>query len=745
MIGSSLFRRNAAALAACVVLAACDGASLPNIASNVSLPNFGALLNLASISKASVGDELLVADALTGERCRIRKTSNGGDLDVENFVVLCAGWTQPAGWLRRFDADPDIELSRLLDDPALVLWQPGSAQCETTSISVDGVNGDPIALRECTTTDGWPMFAWAARGAIDARIGAYVGYGLPQLATLVEPLLGGTSELVQGGSSSALVERARAQASAGGTVVSLDDIMNFRQLVRLGLAHNQSGEFADAARAYERALAIKAKGQGGSDVFAAPLEAAWGLNLASDGRELEATAAFANAAEDIDKIAWSDAYPTYQGYLAAQKRRLGELDEAADLAREATNRRAALFGGDSAPVAASRLLEAGIARDRAQIVEARNLMALALGGFERAREPVGQSFVKAAQAELELAAGNPAAARDHASDARNLMFELFGEGRNLAEAALTLGAAEAALGNQDAALDAFREAFRAADKARFEQSYLTPEDLEPYLDLLFAAAAADPADAGALFTEALSVSQVPRRTTIERSLRRMSARLSADNPQLRDLVEKYETKQQLLSDTRNALTRLRLGVEDAAQGSSEAELEARIADLKNQLVEDEAWLQRQHPRYGNLVAPGVIDAAAAASLLQPGEAFVRILSGANATYTLVVHPDGRIDGNRSTMGRDHIAQAVAELRQALTFATGLNDFDTNLATRLYASLFGNLLDDGVDHLLVTADGALLSLPFEVLPTQPGLQGDYANAAWLGRDMAVSYVFSLSRA
>lgn len=695
----------------------------------------------AAISPVKVGDELLVGNAVTGERCRLRKLVDGDSAPFEDFVALCDGWNLPAGRLRRFPAAANERLEPFLTDPALVLWAPGEAQCE----AVEQPSGSSIIVRRCTSSDGWPMLAWAAPGRIATQNATYVGFGLPHLATLVEPVLTGAAvDTAAAGTRSPLVTLARLQAAAGGKPVTLAEIMDFRTVVELARRYDHAGEFTEAVRAYERALDLQRAGQGRNTPYAAPLEAALGLNLADAGRPEEARLAFVQAEKLAAATPWNDAYATYLSYRAGYVRRYESLDAALVLAREATERRRALFGPDSSAVAWAMLVEAGARMDQGDLASARAQLREAQTIFEGQQDFVALGFLHARRAEIERRDARLDAARSHAIEAVRLSRELFGQGPNLVATTLDLGRIELATGRVDAALAAFRDGIAAARASRGSAAPLRVEQLDPYLEALLLAAARQPAGRDALYAEAFEAAQLVRRPTVERAVRQMAARLASDDPALRTVARELQTAIEEREAAQLTLGRLRLGDTQLAQGAPEAELRARVAAAEQAVTRAEAQLQRGFPSYGALIVPNVVSARELSRALRPGEVVLQVLMTEAASYAFALGADGTLTGHRGALGRASAEERVRALRRSLTFADGLQPFDPAAAHALYADLLGPL-GAGVaqaDHLLFVPDGPLLSLPIEVLVTAPAAGGDYRGIPFLGRDVAVSTVPSL---
>jgi CHAT domain-containing protein len=96
-----------------------------------------------------------------------------------------------------------------------------------------------------------------------------------------------------------------------------------------------------------------------------------------------------------------------------------------------------------------------------------------------------------------------------------------------------------------------------------------------------------------------------------------------------------------------------------------------------------------------------------------------------------------------------LEQKVKTLRATLDLSDGApRAFDLAAAHELYQALLAPLADKlaGVTHLLVVPAGPLLSLPLGLLvtkPSAPAPDGNYRDAAWLARDVAISVLPSVA--
>ena len=368
-------------------------------------------------------------------------------------------------------------------------------------------------------------------------------------------------------------------------------------------------------------------------------------------------------------------------------------------------------------------------------------MARAQAIFESRGDATSLAFTLAARTRLERMDGRLSVARDQGELAVAQMEELFGDGRNLAEVAIELGAIEAELGDTSAALRWFDRGLTAAERGRLERSYLRPDQLEPLLATLFAEAGRG--NTGAAFERAARAMQLPRGATFEKALRRMTARLAADDPDLRLVVRQLEDAQEREREARIARGRLRLEDPTAAAGRTEEDLSAQIEAAKAEISRLETRLQAQHPRYGALIVPKLTDLRRLSELLRPDEAVLRITTTRLASYALLIRSGAQPDGHRAPIGQDEMVRRVKHLREALTFTNGLRRFDVAAAATLGRDLLGPLNLADIGHLIVVVDGPLTSLPLEVLPLRSGPSADYDRVPWLGRDIALSYLPSLA--
>lgn len=694
----------------------------------------GALLGEAGRGRLAIGDELLVAGTETGETCRAIKVAEAGLLvRLEDIELRCGSFEEPAGRLRRFPIRDGEDLSPLLEQRELALWDAPASACGPLERRSVGAEVE-VLVRRCTDGDGWPMLTLAARGAGDGR--AIAGAVLPQLVPVVERLLVPGAEpatLRRGGRLGPLAELARA-TDAEGRPLRVEQITDHRRLTALARAFDHAGRFAEAVRAHERALALQRAAQGPDAPATATTLAALGLNLALDGRTADARTAFARAERLVERSPGQDRRARYLLYRSAFERREGDLATARAMAEEAVRLREAAYGADAPETAQARTTLAAVLADLGERASARRLLESALSVLERERERTGQLFARARLAALERVDGRPDAARGHAVLALRQARALFGDGPTTIELLVVLGQIERAAGRIEPALARFAEAARLAEAALGE-GYRHPDAaIAAHLDLLLAEAGRRPSERAALLATAWRVAQLAPASRLADVERRAAARLAAADAGLGERARALQETEERLVATTLRLGRLQLEDARAPAGGRAAGLEAERDELLARRRTLEREIQVRFPRYGALTAPRVVPAEEAAALLAPDEALLRLVVSEEASFALALRSDGEIAARPVALDRDAVVGKVRRLRAGLGFAPGTSSFDRATARSLHAAFLEPLAAalEGRDHLLVVPDAPLQGVPLGVLVT-----GEGPGSGWLAAERAIS--------
>jgi CHAT domain-containing protein/tetratricopeptide (TPR) repeat protein len=254
-----------------------------------------------------------------------------------------------------------------------------------------------------------------------------------------------------------------------------------------------------------------------------------------------------------------------------------------------------------------------------------------------------------------------------------------------------------------------------------------------------------------------------------RALWQMSLRAAASNPAVADIARRLQDVEGEFVASRRALFALQ-GPQAVAEGQR---LRKSIASLLDQRAKLLAQIETRWPGYADLAggAPATIDETQA--LLLPDEALVRIVA---LPQPMPLFADAYVWVLTKTASRlvplstdvKQIATDVGALRCGLDATAWRSDssacpaltgtfysdddharrkplpFDAARAHALYTGLFGGAADliKG-KHLLIVPSGALTTLPFQVLVTEPPTSGDLMSVRWLARDRAVTVLPSVA--
>jgi CHAT domain-containing protein len=213
------------------------------------------------------------------------------------------------------------------------------------------------------------------------------------------------------------------------------------------------------------------------------------------------------------------------------------------------------------------------------------------------------------------------------------------------------------------------------------------------------------------------------------------------------------------------INRLRSQIADmtaSASGAAPADaLDAartRLAQLEQSQTQIQSRLS-DYPRY-RVLAPTGIALADLQHRLKPGEVYFQLRVIGSDAYTMLIGPQ-RTQAARLAAPPAEIDHMVEQLRASIvTMENGVAvtyPFDIVLAEKLYGTLFDGLDDPlgGVSHIVFDPDGAMLTLPINLLVTdhasveryqarlaKPNAdEFDFTGTAWLGRDRDVTTAVS----
>ncbi|MDE1896302.1 MAG: CHAT domain-containing protein, partial [Rhodospirillales bacterium] len=722
-------------------------------------------------AQVSTGEGVPVGQNSAGESCTLQRI--GGRADI-----YCGSWDQPSAHVQAGGAANAGQLAALATSSP---WRAGldaAYACDAPQPAqiLDGV---PAEILPCTQRfGGWPYVAVAAEidGAVYYADG--VQPALPAMQRAIGILSGRLSaqaagQAVVAGSDQLLAQRLAAHAFSSG------DVGQYEALMTLGAKANQGEDFPTAVIAYRAALALQQKKLGADNPGTVVPMLALALNLSDQGLYPEAQAQFAAAARLAPRASDPTAPATLfydealdqlnQGHnqqaiaLLGQSRQLYAALVPPELLQPQpdTTRGNALFA-ISAPAGADTLMASQMTLNSPVtqaallgVIETWRYQALALdnlGNETGSRQaiatakriaddnglqpPALDARLDRTGATLAAANGEPlTAAQDLASATADFNDSLPGT-RPVAETALLRGAALAQGGDEQSALAACRSGVALLRTLRLGS---TAALIGPCLGVYANAAAANPAQAAALHGEMFEAAELTQGSVTAQEIAQAAARLSssAANPKVAAAIRAQQDAQRQLESLYQQRDQ---AAHVANNGAALATLDKQIAAANATLQQAGLAEQAAAPNYGQLVQQ-VVPAAEVLKLLQPDEAFLGITTTPSGSWMFFLH-GGQVAVARSDVNETGMAGLVKAVRASIEPGdNGLPPFDLTDAAKIYAATLGPFAAQmaEVHSLVVAPSGALLALPFSLLPTGPASVDNLAAAPWLISKTTLAYV------
>lgn len=175
-----------------------------------------------------------------------------------------------------------------------------------------------------------------------------------------------------------------------------------------------------------------------------------------------------------------------------------------------------------------------------------------------------------------------------------------------------------------------------------------------------------------------------------------------------------------------------------------ANLHARLDEIESKRQELEDKLRSEHPRYHGVRYSSPLTLAEIQKRLDRNTALLEYLLGEDGSYLFVVTQDGLAAYQLPPAA--WITEKVEEIRLGIEQA-GRRSFPmyTRAAHQLYEKLIAPARPAlaGKGRLLISPDGSLHSVSFEVLLTEEDRNREYADLPYLLRDFSISYIPSAS--
>jgi CHAT domain-containing protein len=710
-----------------------------------------------------------------GEACTYQP-GNTAELgtSIAAYEVRCGTWVQPSGKLFQVNNAGTDPIRFATESP----WRTYLAQqsdCEAPQ-SIRILDGIPAAVVRCTRhSGGWPHVAMAT--VVDGAL--YAMDGVPS----AEPALEATVAALTGrrvpDQDAAQSSREGLAALLGGQAFGSGDLDRYYGLMRLGAEQNAVDNFVGAEDAFRDALAVQQRILGADNPGLGVTQINLALQISNQNRSDEANGWFAQAAHlnrRAPNALFQARYDFYMGLHLINQSKFDDAQTSLTRAERgfANNVPAGLKDsvthgssagqsglanlGDSLLIdPESQLAISGLAavwRTQALVDYQQNNPEEAVQRAQRSRklaELGGNNqpgFVPRTLLIVGLGESKSGRGGDSSDTFRQsaaLFAKALPDTRPTAIAYFLTGRTRASNGDRDGALDSFREGARIV-----RQRHLgLPEPLvSPYLDTLYDAAKTDVAKLPDYYAEMFEAAQMTQSSLTAQYIAKAAARLASGDQKvsgaLRQLQQIDLELKQLFAD-RDAAAQTKTGDADAADNLKKAD--AALADALKRRADAESAAQAAAPAYGQLLQTGT-SVKIVQELLQPQEALITFFAGTERSYGFVVQHSA-ITSFEVPLSRRQTVEMVTALRTSAQLDVSGADvkipaFDLAGANTLYTALLKPaepLLKDTHD-LVIAPSVPLLSLPFEMLVTAPGVSvasGDYSKVPFLIRRFEVSYV------
>lgn len=658
----------------------------------------------------------------------------------------------------------------------------GRARCEAPTQT--SVSGNPALVLPCTRAGGVPYIGVLTTAGGKTFLADGISPSAPAIEAAIASLAGGQPAAAgpaRGGGSITGQLDARFKGGFGS-----GDIEKYQGLMRVGGRHNIEENFAKSEEAYREALVLHQKLFGRDNPDQADALVHFALQISNQKRFREADPLFARA-EALSAgvkdplvrarvIHYGAHHLANQGKRDEAQRRI-DLAEAAYIAaapeltamlnREQDRRapgvgfgvRGQRFvdprgsGGSAVPtsIGVSPITQLA-AQGVSEILRLRAILALATGDTAASRtyankaialleavgiDPGGVRWRAVRVAGLGAARQDQlgAASADLGDSARGLN-QALPSSQPAGKTFLESGNIQLKRGNVGGALAEFR---RGAAILRERQNTVSIETAMPYLDAAYRQSQAGVSTTGAsLHAEMLDAAQLITSGITANFVAQAALRLGDGNERVRAL-------QDLTNRVTDLYQRRDIAANRNADAATLAAIDAQIGDTQQQRAAAEEEVRKNLPNYFQLVG-GQASSKDLLGVLRPQEGFLQVVLGANHGYAMLAH-SGRVNAWPVDLSIDKAEEIVGKLRAAFTpDAQGqLPKYDVALAHELFRRVLG----PGQQHLaslktlVITTNGALQSLPFNLLVAAPppviNEYTDYKKVEWLAKSFAMSYV------
>jgi CHAT domain-containing protein len=243
------------------------------------------------------------------------------------------------------------------------------------------------------------------------------------------------------------------------------------------------------------------------------------------------------------------------------------------------------------------------------------------------------------------------------------------------------------------------------------------------------------------FADSYNVLQFASSSAAAEAVQKLALRYSAGTDELAHLVRQ---DQDLTAEEGSADKQLIGAVsKDPAQRNQadEDRMRSRISEIQSERLKIASVLTQRFPDYVALSNPQPLTLRETRELLSEDEAVVAIDIAQKSYAWVITKTDANwtdIPANSKTLN-----ESIAKLRQSLNFGVDM-PFDTALAYRIYQETIGQIADRfaGKKRISVITNGALTSIPLQLLVTGDPTGKTLKDVDWLVKSVAVTVIPSI---
>jgi CHAT domain-containing protein len=263
------------------------------------------------------------------------------------------------------------------------------------------------------------------------------------------------------------------------------------------------------------------------------------------------------------------------------------------------------------------------------------------------------------------------------------------------------------------------------------------------LPALFGAQAAQLIPTNEAVDDGLNVVQRASQTSAGEALNALAARFSVGTDRLAQLVRKDQDLAGETTALDKAFSAALSKEPSKRDAAAEQRIRDRIAAIAKERADLEALLTREYPDYAALSNPQPLTAKDIQALLGDDEALVVVNLGEKKSYVWAITRDAA-DWKELAVTAADVSKQVVVLRDLLNFHNA-NPFETQTSYELYREILAPVEDtlSGKPRWALVANGALTSLPPQVLVTSDPAGKELKDVDWLIRTHSVAVLPSIA--